>query len=95
MIFRRFIFIYKIKKTLALRSKQEVRALVVRPYFVEQKFIFLYIAPVNITGIRYSNISNRDLSLMVKYETFNLCVVGSNPTGLIILLYLIYNILLV
>ena len=25
---------------------------------------------------------NRDLSLMVKYETFNLCDVGSNPTGL-------------
>ena len=28
----------------------------------------------------------RDLSLMVKYETFNLCVVGSNPTGLKLLL---------
>ena len=27
-------------------------------------------------------ISNRDLSLMVKYETFNLYDVGSNPTGL-------------
>jgi hypothetical protein len=25
----------------------------------------------------------RDLSLMVKYETFNLCYVGSIPTGLI------------
>ena len=25
---------------------------------------------------------SRDLSLMVKYETFNLYVVGSNPTGL-------------
>ena len=24
----------------------------------------------------------RDLSLMVKYETFNLWYVGSNPTGL-------------
>lgn len=26
--------------------------------------------------------SSRDFSLMVKYETFNLCYVGSNPTGL-------------
>ena len=25
---------------------------------------------------------NRDLSLMVKYETFNLCYMGSNPIGL-------------
>ena len=24
----------------------------------------------------------RDLSLMVKYETFNLCYMGSNPIGL-------------
>ena len=29
----------------------------------------------------------RDLNLMVKYETFNLCYVGSNPTGLIRLNY--------
>ena len=27
---------------------------------------------------------------MVKYETFNLCVVGSNPTGLKYYLYLKY-----
>ena len=25
---------------------------------------------------------NRDLSLMVKYETFNLCYMGSNPIDL-------------
>ena len=44
------------------------------------------------TGIRHNIMSNRDLSLMVKYETFNLYDVGSNPTGLkIFLLYLVYN----
>jgi hypothetical protein len=35
-----------------------------------------------IISIRHSIMSNRDLSLMVKYETFNLCYVGSNPAGL-------------
>ena len=34
---------------------------------------------------------NRDLSLMVKYETFNLCVVGSNPAGLNIFLDIEFN----
>ena len=28
----------------------------------------------------------RDLSLMVKYETFNLCYMGSNPIGLNLIL---------
>ena len=31
---------------------------------------------------------NRDLSLMVKYETFNLYDVGSNPTGLKLLIFI-------
>lgn len=34
---------------------------------------------------------NRDLSLMVKYETFNLCYMGSNPIGLNLLHLIGYN----
>lgn len=34
---------------------------------------------------------NRDLSLMVKYETFNLCYMGSNPIGLNLLHLIRYS----
>ena len=37
----------------------------------------------------------RDLSLTVKYETFNLCYAGSNPTGLIIIFIIIIYIVLI
>ena len=46
-------------------------------------FVFLII----LSYFTYSIIiyNTRDLSLMVKYETFNLCYAGSNPTGLTIM----------
>lgn len=48
-----------------------------------------------IRGIRITNNinknKNRDLSLMVKYETFNLCYMGSNPIGLNLLHLIGYN----
>lgn len=34
---------------------------------------------------RVESLSLRDLSLMVKYETFNLCYMGSSPIGLIVM----------
>lgn len=41
-------------------------------------------SPVEIIkcGLVWSLWKNRDFSLMVKYETLNLCDVGSNPTDL-------------
>ncbi len=40
----------------------------------------------NVIGYLFITNIKRDFSLMVEYETFNLCCMGSNPIGLKLLL---------
>ena len=58
------------------------------------KYIFVIDFKINL--FNNNHIIYRDLSLMVKYETFNLCYMGSNPIDLnllhLIVTIIIYNI---
>jgi hypothetical protein len=56
------------------------------------KYIFVIDFKINL--FNNNHIIYRDLSLMVKYETFNLCYMGSNPIGLK-LFYLILTLFII
>ena len=54
----------------------------------------LFVIDFKINLFNNNHIIYRDLSLMVKYETFNLCYMGSNPIGLK-LFYLILTLFII